>query len=162
MNPTEKQYLQNMIKENNVEDNTFNIRQLKHSQDIKRDVIRINLYNEKFKNLKITQPELFYEKLKTECFFLYNNYNDIFNKLKEGTIDVSLLLNFVNILEKIENSQLDQHEASYEVGKILKSIYIDSELRKSGKMDENNIELPDTPPQSPKVNISWKQYKKTL
>ena len=65
-------------------------------------------------------------------------------------------------MEKIENSQLDQHEASYEVGKILKSIYIDSELRKSGKMDENNIELPDTPPQSPKVNISWKQYKKTL
>ena len=91
MNPTEKQYLQNMIKENNVEDNTSNIRQLKHSQDIKRDVIRINLYNEKFKNLKITQPELFYEKLKTECFFLYNNYNDIFNKLKEETIDVSLL-----------------------------------------------------------------------
>lgn len=162
MNPTEKKHLQGMISENNVEDQTSNIRKLKHSQDIKRDIVRINLYHQKYKELKNTQRPLFDEKLKTECFFLYNNYSDIFNKLKDEIIDVSLLLDFVKILEKIENSQLDQHEASYQVGKILKSIYIDSELRKSGKMDENNMELPDTPQQSPKVNISWKQYKKTL
>lgn len=162
MNPTEKKHLKSMITENNVEDQTSNIRKLKHSQDIKRDIIRINLYHTKYKDLKTTQRHLFDEKLKTECYFLYNNYNDIFNKLKDEIIDVSLLLEFVNILEKIENSLLDQHEASYQVGKILKSIYIDSELRKSGKMDENNNELPDIPPQSPKVNISWKQYKKTL
>ena len=162
MNPSEKKHLQSMINENNVVDQTNNIRQLKHSQDIKRDIVRINLYHTKYSEMKNNQRHLFDEKIKTECFFLYKNYNDIFNKLKDEIIDVSLLLEFVKILEKIENSHIDQHEASYEVGKILKSIYIDSELRKSGKMDENNNELPAIQPQSPKVNISWKQYKKTL
>ena len=34
------------------------------------------------------------------------------------------------ILKRIEDGELDQHEGSYEVGKILKELYVDSALRK--------------------------------
>ena len=162
MNPSEKIHLQKMITENNVVDQTENIRNLKHSQDIKRDIIRMQVYQKKFKEMKYNQRKLFDEKLKTECFFLYNNYNDIFNKLKDEEIDVSLLLEFVNVLAKIENNQIDQHTASYEIGKLLKNIYIDSALKKNGKMDENNIEQPDSVPTKTHININWKQYKKMM
>jgi hypothetical protein len=160
MNPSEKIQLQNMITENNVVDQTENIRNLKHSQDIKRDIIRMRVYHDKFKDLKCNNRSLFDEKLKNDCFFLYNNYTDIFNKLKDEEIEVSLLLEFVNMLEKIENNQVDQHTASYEIGKLLKSIYIDSALKKSGKIDENNIEQSDSVPTKTPININWKQYKK--
>ena len=59
-------------------------------------------------------------------------------------------------MSKIEDGKIDQHEGSYEVGKLLKQIYIDSALKKSEKIDkmydvkETNIEP---------VNISWKQWK---
>jgi hypothetical protein len=162
MNPSEKIQLQNMIMENNVVDQTENIRNLKHSQYIKRDIISSNVCHIKFKEMKLNQRDLFDEKIKSECFFLYNNYTDIFNKLKDEEIDVSLLLEFVNLLEKIENNQVDQHTASYEVGKILKTIYIDSALKKNGNIDENNIEQPGSVPAKTPININWKQYKKTL
>jgi len=160
MNPSEKIQLQNMITENNVVDQTQNIRNLKHSQDIKRDVIKLRVFHEKNKEMKKYQRNVFDETLQNECSFLYNNYNDIFNKLNDETIDISLLLEFVNVLAKIENSQVDQHTASYEIGKLLKTIYIDSALKQNGQMDENNIELGGPVPVKTPVNINWKQYKK--
>ena len=160
MNPSEKIQLQNMITENNVVDQTHNIRDLKHSQDIKRDVIKLRVFHEQNKEMKKYQRNVFDETLQNECSFLYNNYNDIFNKLNDETIDISLLLEFVNVLAKIENSQVDQHTASYEIGKLLKTIYIDSALKQNGQMDENNIELGGPVPVKTPVNINWKQYKK--
>ena len=141
-------------------DQTQNIRDLKHSQDIKRDVIKLRVFHEKNKEMKKHQRNVFDETLQNECSFLYNNYNDIFNKLNDETIDISLLLEFVNVLAKIENSQVDQHTASYEIGKLLKTIYIDSALKQNGRMDENNIELKGQAPVKTHVNINWKQYKK--
>ena len=38
MNPAEKESLSKMIKDNNVQDNTENIRNNKHSQNIKNDI----------------------------------------------------------------------------------------------------------------------------
>ena len=68
------------------------------------------------------------------------------------------------VLRSIEEGQLGQHEASYEIGKVLKEIYIDSALRKSDKLDkqhanehssnkEDKISTPEP------VNISWSQFK---
>ena len=52
MNPQESLTLQRLIKENDVVDQTENIRKLKHSEDIKRDIIRINVLHEKEKELR--------------------------------------------------------------------------------------------------------------
>ena len=53
-------------------------------------------------------------------------------------IEVSLLFKFIDILEKIEKGILNQHEASFQVGTILKKIYIDSTLKRNEKLDKND------------------------
>jgi len=156
MNPQESLTLQRMIKENDVVDQTENIRKLKHSEDIKRDIIRINVLHEKQKELKINNKKLFDELLRKECSFLYNNYTDIFNKLKNEEINVQLLLLFVQKLAAIENGESNQHNASYEIGQILKQIYIDSALKRTEKNEKDVIEKIQ---KEPAINISWKQYK---
>jgi hypothetical protein len=65
------------------------------------------------------------------------------------------------VLRRIEDGELDQHEGSFVVGKLLKELYIDSALKKADKInaqyeDEKEEEL------EPAVNISWKQYKSTF
>lgn len=156
MNPQESLTLQRLIKENDVVDQTDNIRKLKHSEDIKRDIIRINVLHEKEKELKINNKKEFDDLLRRECSFLYNNYTDIFNKLKNEEINVQLLLLFVQKLAAIENGESNQHNASYDIGQILKQIYIDSALKRTEKNEKEVIEKIN---KEPAINISWKQYK---
>jgi hypothetical protein len=92
----------------------------------------------------------------SECFFLYTYYTDLFNKIKKDEIDVSILFTFLNVLRKIENEEIDQHEGSYEVGMLLKKIYVDSALKKADKLNENTKESEYKGAQE---NISWKDWK---
>jgi hypothetical protein len=91
-----------------------------------------------------------------ECYFLYSNYTDIFNKIKKDEIDIDILFQFLNVLEQIENGSVDQHEASFEVGTLLKKIYIDSALRKADKLNESRPE----PVHISGSAITWRQFKK--
>ena len=114
-----------------------------------------NISIKKF-SIKINDKKLFDELLRKECSFLYNNYTDIFNKLKNEEINVQLLLLFVQKLAAIENGESNQHSASYEIGQILKQIYIDSALKRTEKNEQNVIEKIQ---KEPAINISWKQFK---
>ena len=91
--------------------------------------------------------------------FLYTYYTDIFNKVKKDEIDINLLYKFLDILKKIEEGQLDQHEGSFMVCTILKDIYVDSALKKAEKLDAN-FEKEKIEPKKANVNVSWKQFKK--
>ena len=55
-----------------------------------------------------------------KCSFLYTNYTHIFNKLLKDRLDINLFNRFLNILEKIETGDYDQHDGSYKVGELLK------------------------------------------
>jgi hypothetical protein len=95
------------------------------------------------------------------CGFLFNTYTDIFNKVKKDEIDLTILGQLLGVLKMIEDGKVGQHEASVEVGTLLKQIYIDSALKKSDKLDKQHSSsassgTADLPP--PK-KISWKQYK---
>ena len=59
---------------------------------------------------------------------------DIYNKIRKDEIDMTILLKFLDVLKKIEDNELDQHEGSFEVGKLLKELYVDSALRKAEKL----------------------------
>ena len=53
---------------------------------------------------------------------------------------------------------MDQHEGSFEVGSLLKKIYVDSALRKAEKLNAvTGILEPEY--KGPQVDISWKQFK---
>jgi hypothetical protein len=74
----------------------------------------------------------------------------------------------IQILREIEDGKLDQHEGSFEVGKILKSIYVDSALKRSENLDaeqakkEKNMTAKASKksrPAIPEKKMSWAEFK---
>ena len=156
MNETESLQLKKMISENQVEDQTNDIREKKHSEKIRADVTRMIELKKKYPRLEKTNSEQFDIMLTTQCSFLFNNYTDIFNKVKKNEINLDTLWQLLNILRRIEDGTVDQHVGSYEVGKLLKKIYIDSAITKDDNMRAKNKQK--NKPE--KKKISWDEYKK--
>lgn len=156
MNNVERLNLQKMISENNVKDETENIRKQKHSSLIRDDVIRLVELKKKYFRLEKTNPNEFDKMCISRCVFLYNNYTDIYNKLKKNEINLNILMQFLDVLKSIENGNIDQHEGSFKVGKLLKEMYIDSALKKSEKLDKK---YDKTSKEVKPKNITWKQFK---
>jgi len=153
--------LNEMIKENNVEDTTDRIRELKHSSKIKEDAGKlIQIIKE--------NPGLSFAELRDismmECIFLFTFYTDIYNRLLKQELDISLLYQFLTILSKIENGECDQHEGSFMVGTILKEMYVDSALKKAEKLDKENEERERQEAEKKQtkepIKISWRDFKK--
>ena len=162
MNKHEKIQLEKMIKEHDVVDNTKLIRKLKHSLKIYEDVNKMLNLKKTHKKIAIDDPNLFSEICTTNCSFIFNNYTDIFNKVLKDEIDLDILLALINTLKHIEEGNLDQHEGSFEVGKLLKQIYIDSALKKEEKMNRvEELNSEDNEKVQP-INISWNEYKKKM
>lgn len=154
MDDKQRLQLQNMIKVNNVEDQTDLIRNLKHSQVLRNEINNMIMIKAKYRgdNEKIAQECM------NESNFLFTYYTDIFNKVKKDEIDINLLYKFLDILKKIEDGELDQHDGSFQVGTILKDIYVDSALKKADKLDAANG-TEKVEPKKANVQISWKQFK---
>lgn len=155
MNDEQRLKLQQMISANNVEDQTQLIRDLKHSEILLSNIN--NLINLKNKYGNNVDSESFTSEAIMECNFLFTYYTDIYNKVKKDEIDLKLLFKFISILKNIEDGEKDQHEASYEVGTILKEMYIDSALKKAEKLDAINETKDEY--RGPEINLSWKQFK---
>jgi hypothetical protein len=147
--------LQKMIKANNVEDQTDLIRELKHSQILKNDINNLILLKAKYRN----DPDQLLLESMSECNFLFTYYTDIYNKIKKDEIDLNILSKFIEVLKKIEEGEMDQHEGSFAVGTLLKELYVDSALKKADKLDKEHAnDSPQVEYKEP-VNISWRQYK---
>jgi hypothetical protein len=153
MDDKQRLQLANMIKTNNIEDQTELIRNLKHSQILRNDINNMILIKAKYRgnDAKIS------EECMNECGFLYTYYTDIFNKVKKDEIDINILNKFLDVLRKIEDGELDQHEGAFLVGTLLKELYIDSALKKAEKLDEQSEQPKET--KKAEINISWKQFK---
>lgn len=154
MNDEQRLHLQNMISANNVVDQTELIRELKHSVILREEINKLVLIREKYSG---DQDAIVLEAM-TECNFLFTYYTDIYNKIRKDEIDLNILNKFLDVLRDIEDGNLDQHEASFKVGTLLKEIYIDSALRKAEKL---NAENEDKEPEykGPQLEISWKEFK---
>lgn len=155
MDDKQRLQLQNMIKTNNVEDQTNLIRNLKHSQVLRNEINNMIVIKSKYRG----DEQKIAEECMNESNFLYTYYTDIFNKVKKDEIDINLLYKFLDILKKIEDGQLDQHEGSFMVGTILKDIYVDSALKKAEKLDAT-FENEKVEQKKANVDVSWKQFKK--
>ena len=156
MDDKQRLQLQNMIKANNVEDQTDFIRNLKHSQIIRNEVNSLIMIKSKFRgdDMKI------HEEGVNECNFLFTYYTDIYNKVRKDEIDIGILNKFLDVLKRIEDGELDQHEGSFLVGSILKELYVDSALKKAEKL--NADEEPKPEPKKPEKNVSYKQFCKLV
>ena len=158
MNDKQRLQLQNMIKTNNVEDQTELIRNLKHSHILRSEINTLVLLKAKHRD---NLEELNNESVQ-ECNFLFTYYTEIYNKIKKDEIDLGILFKFIDVLRQIEDGEVDQHEGSFLVGTLLKELYVDSAVKKADKLNEEHEKNKE--PEEPKVeplNISWKQFKKT-
>jgi len=155
MNKTESIDLKNLVKEYKYESTTDKIRELKHSKRIREDITKMIELKKKYNRLKGKNLRNMVEK---HCSFLYKNYTNIFNKIYKDNIDLNLFNKFLLVLEKIEEGECDQHQASVEVGKVLKEIYIDSAIREGNKLDKKNKKKPVKTRTAKKV--SWSEFKK--
>lgn len=154
MNDKQRLELQKMINDNDVQDQTELIRNLKHSSILVNEINKMMMLKAQYRN----DPEKIQMECITECNFLYTYYTDIFNKIKKDEIDLKILNKFLNVLQKIEEGELNQHEGSFLVGNLLKELYIDSALRKADKLDKEYGDKEERPIHEP-INVSWKQFK---
>jgi len=155
MNEKERLQLNKMIKVNNVEDQTEQIRKLKHSSILKKEIHELLLLKEKYRE----QPDQIINESIIKCNFLYTNYTDIYNRVKKDEINVDLLFHFIHVLSQIEEGLIDQHDGSFLIGKLLKEIYVDSALKKAEKLDKEHGS--DTIVYEKPIEINWKQWKKS-
>ena len=155
MNPSERLQLDKMLKNNNVVDQTELIRKLKHSQILRTEINKLIVLKSKYG----TDSDNLNLEAMNECNFLFTFYTDIYNKIRKDEIDLKILYEFLDVLKKIEECKLDQHEGSFEVGTLLKKIYVDSALRKAEKINKLE-EKPELI--KPQLSISWKDYKKQI
>ena len=167
----EKIDLKRLLSTNECDDNTDYIRKFKHSSKIRNDLNEFLKLKGRFcENLPIylctrNQDEMkrvqdsFIATARKSCSFLNDAYPDIFMKMIKDELDIPLFHRLLDVLKQIEDNETDQHEASVNVGKILKEIYIDSALRHGNhlaevyKKDDSNETMVIGKP------ISWKEYK---
>ena len=151
MNDSEKKELERLVKENDTKDFTDSIRERKHSSILREDILRF--YKLKYDNpIKVSEEELRKATI-NQCEFLYKNYREILEIVLTKDMNLSLMMRLLEILEKIEHKELNQHEGSFLLGNILKSIYVDTKLEETeGENDKSET--------NEVMNLSWNEFKR--
>ena len=153
--------LKDLVNHDQYIDNTARIRELKHSEPILLDIAKICEFKQKNAELRKTNPIEFYNLCVSGCNFLYTHYTDIFNRVITDELDLKLFVDFVKVLKRIEENDIDQYQGSVIVGKMLHDIYIDSSKRKGAKYDEISAQEKEKEEAEfvKPIKMSWKDYK---
>ena len=160
MTPEESLNLKRMVKESDCEDNTDYIRKVKHSMKLRDDIRKIELLKLEKASLYSSDPETFRTLATNVASFLFTNYADIFNRILKDELNLDIMGGFLGVLHMIEEGEMDQHEGSVMIGKLLKELYVDSALKRAGKLDKENANEQVVEKMEPKKQISWDQWKK--
>tara|TARA_B100000073_G_C23410354_1_gene442947 strand:- start:86 stop:586 length:501 start_codon:yes stop_codon:yes gene_type:complete len=147
-----------MMKEEGVENNTSKIRTLKHSKKIREQVTQMMNIKNKYARL---DSDMMDKMIESKCVWLYQNYSNLYVKLKKNQLNLQILDSFLNTLSEIEDGKIDQHEGSVKVGQLLKQLYIDSALKNKKQMEDKDKKRGKKEFKKPSKKLSWKQYKLT-
>ena len=150
-----------LIKANKTDDCTQEIRLKKQSIVISNDVKHLIFLKQKYERLRKSNRNEFDAICVKQCSFLFNNYTDLYNKIMNDNLNLTILERFLTILKKIEDGEIDQHEGSYLVGTYLKEMYIDSALKTHEKLDAktDNKKSKQQPFSKVEKKISYKDFK---
>ena len=159
MDANQRLKLQEMITENNVVDNTHMIRMCKHSQKIRDDVTTLAMLTRDYGRLDRGKFEAL---CASRCAFLFERYPELYNKLMRHEIDTAILDKVLVSLKRVEDSELDQHEASFEVGTLLRKMYVDSALRNQRAREAKDTERArhGATPVSNQAYATWREFKR--
>ena len=157
MNAEDKLNLKKLIDNSDCENNTESIRKLRHSIRIRDDIRTLELLKKNEKPLMAMDPATFLDLCQNRAYFLFSNYTDIFHKVLKDELDLDIMSKVLQVLKLIEDGQVDQHEGSVLVGKLLKELYVDSALRRGENLDKEYASQKIEPNVGKK--ITWKEYK---
>lgn len=160
LTPEESLNLKKLISEYNSEDNTVNIRRIKHSLRIKDDIEIIERMKRTHAELRKTSPDDFRALLQEHASFLYTNYTDIFNRIIKDELNLEIMYKFLIILKMVEDGRCNQHEGSVAIGKLLKELYIDSAIKIADNLDEKHKTEETAEQFQEERPISWQQWRK--
>jgi len=147
--------LKRLVNESECENNTQSIRELKHSKKILNDVCVLEKLKRE-KPVSLSMDDFILESSQ-KAEFLYIHYPDIFHKVLKDEINLRILSQLLRVLNMIEEGQVDQHEGSAMIGKILKEMYIDSAVRHGENLDKEHEH--EKVKKEDGRRISWLQYK---
>ena len=146
-------------KADDYQDNTDYIRRVKHSEKLRDDIRKLDLFMKQNQNLKKKQPDRYRSRAMTECSFLFTNYTDIFNKILSDELDFAIMSRLLLVLKLIEDEKVDQNEGSAMVGKVLKELYIDSALKRGEHLDAAHAGEKEEKVMIETKTVSWSQWK---
>jgi hypothetical protein len=162
MNSQEKIDLKRLMlnMKDDYKDNTQELREMKHSSLLHKDILKMEQLKKDQKEMRENRPEEFSELCQHECFFLFQKYTDIYNRVLKDELDLTIMQHVLFTLKRIEDGEMNQEEGSVMVGKLLHELYVDSALKRSNHLDETYSST-DVPKIEGK-DISWKEYKKKI
>ena len=153
----ERLNLDKLMREMDSVDNTEYIRKAKQSGKIAHDINIMEKLKRDSMHWRFDEPEKFAELCQGSCKYLFNNYTNIFNKLVKDEINMDIMKQFLLHLSLIENGELDQHEGSVLIGRLLRDLFLTSAANRANKLDEEH----DTgkPVLEEGKPISWTEFK---
>lgn len=151
MDQKQKAHLQKMIEEYGVEDTTEEIRSTQHSKILLQELYAFERFKKENKRLS---NEMYNARARSMCPCMSTKYEDIFNKLVGNKLDVNILHTFILTLGKIEEGTLNQHEASFQIGGLLKKMYIDEKLKEEKKQMKKEHKITKS-----NESMSWNDFK---
>ena len=160
MNSEERIQLDKMISQGSVEDVTEDIRKKKHSSKLREELGSITslLADHAAGTLDLTKQELS-NACEYYAPFMYKNYTDLFIRAKNGDLDFEIMGTLIDVLERIEGGEINQHEGAHEVGILLKRLYIDSALKRSSRLDDDD-ETAEEEKRTEPLNVDYAHFKK--
>jgi hypothetical protein len=153
----ERLNLKKLVTEMEGEDNTHNIRKVKHSVPMRNDIRTMDTLKTAHSEMRRTKPDEFKSLCQSQCNFLYNNYTDIFNKMISDELDLTIMTKLLTVLKLIEDGKTDQHEGSVMVGKLLKELYVDSAVKRINNLDKEHEG--EHVEENVGKTISWRDFK---
>lgn len=161
LSDNERLNLQKMITESECDDNTEQIKSVKHSVLIRDEIRKLDTYKKSHRSLQVKNFDQFIEEARSVCPFLYCNYTDIFNRIAKDELDLEIMTKLLMVLKMIEDDKVNQHEGSVMVGKVLKELYVDSALKRGENLDKMYESVkPETTDDKEVNNLTWKDYKR--
>lgn len=157
MNDAQRSRLTELIKEHNVVDNTQSLRAAPQSGALRRELKQL----ERLKRHHATDPKRFEQLLRERCPVLHE-YQGVLDRIKAPNVDVGVMERMIDALETIETGAADQHEASFEVGKLLKRKYIDRKIAPCSSSPGPSASTSIAPgaPDTGRSAISWAEFKR--
>ena len=125
MNDAQRGRLSELIKEHNVVDNTQGLRDAPRSGALRGELKQLALLKRHHATLDAAR---FDQLCREKCPVLHGEYPDVLARIKPPNVDVGVMESMIDALGTIESGGADQHEASFEVGKLLKRKYIDRRI----------------------------------